>query len=252
MAVFGLDVGGSGIKGAPVDPASGELLEERYRIPTPVGARPTDVVSVAAEVISHFDWQGPVGCGFPAVMKKGVAHTAANVSDEFIGYDFAGNLSAATSCEVRAINDADAAGIAEMRFGAGRDAEGVVLMLTLGTGIGTAIFTDGKLVPNTELGHIEIRGEEAEHRASDGVRKREDLSWKKWAERLQEYITTMENLFWPDLIVIGGGVSKKSEKFLPRLESRAEMVPAGLLNNAGLVGAALAAVGELAETPGGR
>lgn len=247
--IFGLDVGGSGIKGAPVDSQTGELLQERYRLPTPRGAHPEAVVSAAAEVAARFEWSGPIGCGFPVVMKDGVPQTAANVSKEFIGYDLCANLSRETGCEVYAVNDADAAGLAEVRFGAGRESGGVVLMLTLGTGIGTALFVGGRLVPNTELGHIELRGKEAEHRAADGVRKRKGLSWKKWSRRLQEYVTAMEDLFWPDLIIVGGGVSKQSEKFLPRLQSRARIVPAELLNEAGIVGAALAAAPELTADP---
>jgi polyphosphate glucokinase len=244
MEVFGLDIGGSGIKGAPVDTATGELSAERRRIPTPESATPDEIAALCAEVVSHFGWDGPVGCGFPGVVKSGIVHTAANVSREFLGFDFRSRLSEAVGNAVKVINDADAAGLAEMRYGAGRGAGGVVLMLTLGTGIGTAIFVNGELLPNTELGHVEIRGEEAELRASYRARKREGLSWKRWAARLSEYLDTMERLLWPDLIIVGGGGSKRSEKFLPLLSTRAEIVPAQLLNTAGIVGAALAAVDE--------
>jgi polyphosphate glucokinase len=244
MKVFGLDIGGSGIKGAPVDTATGELLAERFRIPTPQPATPADMIAIAAQVIANFAWQGPIGCGFPAVIKEGVVHTAANIAPEWIGSDLRAGLSEAIGQPVETLNDADAAGLAEMRWGAGRDIEGVVLMITLGTGIGTALFVKGQLVPNTELGHIEIRGKEAEKRAADRVREVKGLSWKQYAERVSEYLQAIERLLWPDLIIIGGGVSKEADKFLARLETQTRVVPAQLLNNAGIVGAALAAVPE--------
>ncbi|MGH3086643.1 MAG: polyphosphate--glucose phosphotransferase [Rubrobacteraceae bacterium] len=240
MNTFGLDIGGSGIKGAPVDTQSGELLAERVRIPTPRDSGPEAMVETSLEVIRSFDWDGPVGVGFPGVMKDGVIHTAANVERALIGFDLEGRLRDELGADIHVVNDADAAGLAEMRWGAGREAEGVALMLTLGTGIGTALFTNGNLVPNTELGHIEIRGREAEHRASDHVRKDEGLGWKKWSKRLNEYLAAMEALFWPDLIIVGGGVSKKGDKFIPKLETRAKIVPAKMLNIAGIAGAALA------------
>lgn len=243
MRVFGLDVGGSGIKGAPVDTETGELLEERVRIKTPQPATPEAIVATAVEVVRQSGWDGPVGCGFPAVIKDGVVRTAANIDRTAIDFDLRGALEGELGSSVRIVNDADAAGMAEMRWGAGRGVEGVVLMLTLGTGIGTALFAGGQLVPNTELGHIEIDGEDAEWRASDGARKREDLSWEEYAKRLNRYLTTIENLLWPDLIVVGGGISKKSERFFPQLETRAKLVPAEALNQAGILGAALAAVG---------
>lgn len=245
MHVFGLDIGGSGIKGAPVDTATGQLLGERFRIPTPQPATPDAMIATAAEVVAHFDWHGPVGCGFPAVVKDGVVHTAANIDQSWIGYNLREHLAAVVDGPVRAINDADAAGMAEVRWGAGRDVDGVVMMITLGTGIGTALFVKGQLVANTELGHIEIRGKEAERRASDRVREDKDLSWKEYAARVDEYLDAIERLLWPDLIIIGGGVSKSAEKFFPRLTSRVKVVPAQMLNNAGIAGAALAAVPEL-------
>jgi polyphosphate glucokinase len=249
MNVFGLDVGGSGIKGAPVDIRTGTLLSERFRIPTPQPATPAAMVAVAAQVVAHFDWQGPIGCGFPAVVKGGIVHTAANIDQSWIGYDLQRTLEDAVGQPVRAVNDADAAGMAEMRWGAGRGVEGVVLMVTLGTGIGTALFVKGQLVPNTELGHIEIRGKEAEKRAADRVREQKELSWKEYAVRVDEYLDTMERLFWPDLIIVGGGVSKDADKFFPKLSSRVKVVPAQMLNNAGIAGAALAAVPEHAVPP---
>lgn len=242
MRVFGIDVGGSGIKGAPVDTETGELIAERVRIKTPHPATPEAIVTTAVEVVRRAGWDGPVGCGFPAVIKDGVARTAANIDEAAIGFDFQDRLNEELGKPVRMINDGDAAGLAEMRWGAGREEEGVVLMLTLGTGIGTSLFVSRRLVPNTELGHIEIRGEEGEHRASDGARKRDDLSWREYAGRLDEYLHRIEDLLWPDLIVIGGGISKKSDKFFPHLTARTKIVRAEMQNNAGIAGAALAGI----------
>jgi polyphosphate glucokinase len=249
MDVFGLDIGGSGIKGAPVNTESGELLGERVRVPTPEAATPDEVVTAAIEVVSRSGWDGPVSCGFPGVVKEGVIHTAANVADEFISFDLQTRLQKELGTPVRIVNDADAAGLAEMRWGAGRGVEGTILMLTIGTGIGTALFIEGKLVPNTELGHIEMHGREAELWAADRIRKVEDLSWKKWARRIEEYLQRMEALLWPDLIIVGGGVSKKSERFLPRIETRTRVVPAEMLNEAGIAGAVLAYVPETPVSP---
>ncbi|HSO27717.1 MAG TPA: ROK family protein [Anaerolineales bacterium] len=241
MEILGIDVGGSGIKGAPVDTTNGELLAERYRIPTPESGKPKPMAQVVAAIVKHFDWSGPIGVGFPAPIQGGVALTAANIHEKWIGKNAAKLFADATGCPVRVINDADAAGLAEMKFGAGVNREGVVLIVTVGTGIGTCIFTDGVLLPNCEFGHIEIQGEDAEWRASDAARKREDLSWKQWSKRLDLYLRTMEKLVWPDLILLGGGVAKKHKKFIPRLTVQAEVQPAELLNEAGIVGAALAA-----------
>jgi len=249
MDVFGLDIGGSGIKGAPVNAETGELAAERVRVPTPEAARPDDVVEACVEVVSRSGWDGPVGCGFPGVVKGGVIQTAANVADEFIGFDFRQRLQRELGQPVSIVNDADAAGLAEVRWGAGRGVDGVVLMLTLGTGIGSALFVEGKLVPNTELGHIELRGRDAELYASERARKVEDLTWKAWAGRVGEYLEKIESLLWPDLIIIGGGVSRKSEKFLPRIETRSEVAPAEMLNAAGIAGAALAYVPEAHVPP---
>jgi polyphosphate glucokinase len=238
--VFGLDIGDSGIKGAPVDLKTGALLEERIRIPTPQAPTPEALVETSLEVIGRFGWDGPIGVGFPGVIKGGVVRTAANVAKELIGFDLQGRLQREVGGSVRVVNDAAAAGLAEMRWGAGRGIEGTVMMLTLGTGIGTALFTQGKLMANTEFGHLLICNREAELRTSDRIRKQEELSWKQWAKRLNEYLATMEALFWPDLIIVGGGVSKKAHKFVPKLKTRAEIVPAQMLNIAGIAGAALA------------
>lgn len=242
MNAYGLDIGGSGIKGAPVDLDTGELTADRVRIKTPQPATPEAIVETAAEVISQSGWDGPVGCGFPAVIKDGAAQTAANIDKAAIGFDFQRALEKALDNSVRVVNDADAAGLAEMRWGAGRGVGGTVLMLTLGTGIGSALFVDGQLVPNTELGHIELHGQDAETYAADAARKEEDLKWKEYATRLDEYINAVENLLWPDLIIVGGGISKKSEKFIPRLTARTEVIPAQMLNQAGIAGAALAGI----------
>lgn len=243
MEVLGIDIGGSGVKGAPVDVDTGLILAERHRIPTPEPSTPDAVADTAKEIAKHFAWKGKIGVAFPAVIKKGVAYSAANVDKSWIGTNGERLLKQKTKCPVSMINDADAAGMAEMKFGAGRGkkGDGLVIVVTLGTGIGSALFLDGHLIPNTELGHIEIRGKEAEARASDRIRQEKDLSWKKWAARVDEYLLQLEVLFSPDLFIIGGGVSKKHDRFLPRLSVNTKVVPARLLNEAGIVGAALAA-----------
>lgn len=239
--VLGIDIGGSGIKGAPVNINDGLMLESRHRIPTPTPATPQNVAPLIAEMVKHFNWEGPIGCGFPGVIQNGVAKTAANIDDSWIDTNVNKLFKKATGLPVSVINDADAAGLAEMKFGAGIDAKGVVLLCTVGTGIGTVMFVNGTLVPNTEFGHIELMGMDAETYAADAARKAEDLSWEEWAERFDKYLVNLEKLVNPDLIIVGGGASKKGERFLPQLTVKARVVPAELLNNAGLVGAALAA-----------
>ncbi|MEV4615716.1 polyphosphate--glucose phosphotransferase [Kitasatospora sp. NPDC049258] len=240
--VFGVDIGGSGIKGAPVDLERGALAQERHKVLTPHPASPESVVAAVQEVVRHFDHQGPVGLTFPGVVVDGHTRTAANVDKGWIGMDAAGLFQDALGLPATVLNDADAAGLAELTHGAGQAHGGVVMVLTFGTGIGSALFVDGTLVPNTELGHLELRGKDAEHRASSAVRERHDLSWSAWAERVDEYLGLVERLFSPQLIIIGGGVSRKHEKFLPLLTERgAEVVPARLRNDAGIVGAAMAA-----------
>ena len=236
---LGIDIGGTGIKGAPVDTATGELIADRFRLLTPHPATPDAVAGVVADVAKHFDWTGPIGATFPAVVKDGVVQTAANVDQSWIGADAAALLSKATGARVTVLNDADAAGMAEMEFGVGKGRNDTVIVITLGTGIGSAVFSRGHLVPNTELGHLKIRGKDAERRAAESIRETKHLSWKQWAKRLNEYIAQLDALFWPDLIVVGGGISKKGSKFLPLLKSRAAIVPAQLLNEAGIVGAAV-------------
>jgi polyphosphate glucokinase len=241
MTILGIDVGGSGIKGAPVDVAAGALTEERYRVETPQPSTVENVVATVAEVAKRFGEADRIGVTYPGVVRGGVTKTAANVDRSWLDAPAAELFAAAVGCPVAVLNDADAAGVAEMRFGAGRDQRGVTLMLTFGTGIGTALFTEGRLVPNTELGHLELDGHDAEHRASERARETHDLSWPEWAKRVERYLRHVENLFWPDLIILGGGVSKRSDRFLPLIDVRTRVVPAELLNNAGIVGAALVA-----------
>lgn len=244
---FGIDIGGSGIKGAPVDLATGEFAADRLRIPTPQPATPAAVAATCAELVSSFDFpaETAVGVTFPAVVQHGVARSAANVDSSWIGTNIESVLSEALGRQVVAVNDADAAGYAEAAFGAARSSSGVTFIATLGTGIGSALVVDGVLVPNLELGHLEIDGYDAETRASDAARDRENLSFEQWAGRLQRYFGVIEDLLWPDLIVVGGGVSKHHAKFLPLLHLRAPIVPALLRNAAGIVGAAALA----ARTP---
>ncbi len=241
MHILGIDIGGSGIKGAPVDINKGILVDERHRIPTPQPSEPEAVAEVVAEIVQHFEWQGPVGCTFPAVIKEGVAYSAANVDKSWIGTNGQKLLQKETGCPVLMLNDADAAGIAEMVFGAGKGHKGMVIMLTLGTGIGSAIFVNGQLVPNTEFGHMEIRGKDAEDRASDRIRKEKDYDWEKWAKKVNEFLNRMELLFSPDLFIVGGGVSKKHKKYFHYLKTTADIVPAQMRNEAGIIGAARAA-----------
>lgn len=246
MEILGIDIGGSGIKGAPVDTETGELTGERYRLSTPEPPKPEPMAQTVAQIVSHFEWQGPVGCGFPSALQNGIVVTAANISKKWIGVNASELFSEITGCPVVVLNDADVAGIAEMTFGAGRGRNGVVLIVTIGTGLGTALFTQGKLLPNAELGHVELNGADAELWASDAARKRDHLSWKKWAQRFDVYLNYLESLFWPELFILGGGASKKFDKFGGRLTVQAEVVPAQLLNEAGIVGAALAAYQQLA------
>lgn len=246
VQILGIDIGGSGVKGAPVDTETGEPVVERHRIETPHPSTPKAVAETVGQVAQHFSWSGPVGVTFPGVVTRGVVHTAANVDHGWIGVDaaalFGGVLDTGGTGLPKVLNDADAAGVAEMAHGAGRGRDGVTLMLTFGTGIGSALFLDGRLVPNTELGHLEVRGKDAEMRASARIRDEKKLSWSDWAVRVQEYLNVVEALLSPDLIVIGGGVAKHAEKFVPELKLRAEVVGAQLANAAGIVGAAMAAI----------
>ncbi|HJY55796.1 MAG TPA: ROK family protein [Streptosporangiaceae bacterium] len=252
MHALGIDIGGTGIKGAPVDVTTGKLLADRQKIDTPHPALPDPVADVVKQLTTSFNWSGPVGITFPGVVVDGVTRTAHNLDPAWIGLDAGALFGKATGNPVRVLNDADAAGVAEMTFGAGAGEQGTVLMLTFGTGIGSALFIKGILVPNTEFGHIEIRGRDAESRASEHAKELHDLSWGKWAGRVDEYLQHMEALISPRLIIVGGGISKQSDKWVPRLSGiRARIVPAAMLNDAGIVGAAMATVSESAPDTSG-
>jgi len=244
---FGIDIGGSGIKGALVDTTTGARLTSRVRYATPSPSTPDLVAEIVARIVSEAGWDGVIGATFPAVIKHGVALSAANVDPSWIGTDVDAVFTKATTGDVIVLNDADAAGIAEARFGAAKGVSGVVIMLTFGTGIGSALLVDGKLVPNTELGHLELDGYDAETRAAASVREKSGMSFKKWAQRVQRYLSHVERLFSPDLFVVGGGVSKEAHKWVPLLTLTAPVKPAQLLNNAGIVGAAVAAVERRSE-----
>lgn len=243
VTILGIDIGGSGIKAAPVDTTTGELLAERYRVDTPRPSKPKAVARTVAKLTRHFDWHGPIGATMPARIKNGVAGTAANIDKKWIGTNAAQLFAQTTGCPTLVLNDADAAGVAEMAFGAGRGRMGLVLMLTFGTGIGSGLFIDGLLVPNTEFGHLIFHGDKAEAYAADSARQRDGLSWERWAERVQRYLDHVEFLLAPDLIILGGGVSrpKKHKKFLHLLHTQADLAPAQLQNEAGIIGAAQAA-----------
>jgi polyphosphate glucokinase len=246
MNILGIDVGGSGIKGALVDTETGKFASDRLRIDTPEDFRPDDVLATIRQMVAEFEYQGPLGIGFPAVVMEGVVVTPPT-SLAFPGWenlDVARRLETETGCPTAVLNDADAAGYAEMRFGNGRNQHGVVMVFTLGTGIGSALFMNGRLVPNLELGRVYLRGKKrgAEHHAAERVRDEQDLPWKEWGQRLNNYFNHVELLFWPRLMIIGGGVSKKHKKFLKHIHVRAELLPARLRNRAGIVGAAMAAL----------
>ncbi|GAB5521917.1 MAG: ROK family protein [Rhodothermales bacterium] len=243
MQILGIDIGGSGIKGAPVDLETGELAAERYRIATPKPATPDAVAQTVDKIRKRFNWTGPIGCAFPARVRNGYTLSAANVDDAWIGTNAEQVFGEVTGSRVHIVNDADAAGVAEMAFGAGKNQNGKVMMFTFGTGIGSAMFLDQQLLTNFELGHLEFKGMDAEHYAADKIRKDEKLTWKKWAERVQEFFDHVEFLFSPDRIIIGGGVSKpkRVEKYFKYLSTDGDLVPAELGNEAGIVGAAMSA-----------
>jgi polyphosphate glucokinase len=240
--VLGIDIGGSGIKAAPVDVTTGILTAPRIKVPTPRPALPRPVADAVKGLVADFGWSGPAGITFPGVVIDGVTWTAANLDPAWIGLDARALLGKAAGLTASMLNDADAAGLAEMKFGAGAGERGTVLMLTFGTGIGSALFSDGKLLPNTELGHIQIHGKDAEERASERAREQHNLSWEKWASRVDDYLKHVEALLWPSVFIIGGGISRKADRFIPLLTSvRSRIVPATLQNDAGIVGAAMAA-----------
>lgn len=239
MQILGLDIGGTGIKAAPVDCETGKLLAEVERRDTPQPATPDSVLEVVQDLVDHFDWQGPIGCGFPAVVQRGIVRTASNIDQRWLHCEVASRFSKHFDREVTVINDADAAGLAEITFGAGREVMGTLLMLTLGTGIGTALFHDHDLLPNLELGQIIVRGKPGHEWAAASVREEQNQSWEQWAQGVELFLQTIEVMLWPDLIILGGGVSKDADQFLDRIRIRAKLVPARLTNDAGIIGAAL-------------
>lgn len=243
---FGVDVGGSGIKGGIVDLDSGQLIGDRFKLLTPQPATPSAVAKTIAAVVNEFGWTGPLGVTYPGVVKEGVVQTAANVDSSWIGTD-AGDIIGAElgGQEVTVLNDADAAGLAEERYGAGKDNSGLVVVLTFGTGIGSAVINNGTLIPNTEFGHLEVGGKEAEQRAASSVKDKNDWTYERWAKEVTKVLVAIENAIWPDLFVAGGGISRKADKWLPLLENRTPVVAAALLNTAGIVGAAMAATSDV-------
>jgi polyphosphate glucokinase len=238
--VLGMDVGGSGIKAAPVDIRTGTLLAPRHRMPTPQPATPEAMLAVMAQLVRHFDWHGPVGVGFPAVIQQGVVRTASNIDSSWIGVSVARRLAALTGDPVSVVNDADAAGLAEMAFGAGQNISGAVLVLTIGTGIGSSLFMDGRLYPNTEFGQVLMEGMPAERYVSAKAREEAGLSWRKWGKRFDRYLHMVDFYTWPEMIVLGGGGSKKFDRYKDLITLQTPVVPAQLLNEAGIVGAAMA------------
>jgi polyphosphate glucokinase len=243
---FGVDVGGSGIKGGIVDLDTGQLVGDRFKLLTPQPATPSAVAKTIAEVVNQFGWTGPLGVTYPGVVTKGVVRTAANVDDAWIGTNASDVIGAELhGQDVTVLNDADAAGLAEERYGAGKDNSGLVILLTFGTGIGSAVIHNGKLIPNTELGHLEVGGKEAEHRAASSVRDKHDWSYKTWAKQVTRVLVAIENVLWPDLFIAGGGISRKADKWLPLLENRTAVVAADLQNTAGIVGAAMASTADV-------
>ena len=239
MKVLGIDIGGSAFKGAPVDTKTGKLLAERYRVEVTSPCSLRDGIAAVRAIAKHFNWKGPVGIGFPGIIKQGRIGAVGNLGHVWEGQNGEVLFRRATSCSVKVINDADAAGLAETKFGAGRGKMNTVLLLTFGTGIGSALFYDGRLFPNAELGHVPWRGKPFERYAAASVRKRARLDWRQWAQRVNVYLAVMDRLFAPDLIILGGGVSKKADRFMPYIRAKAKVVPARMHNDAGIVGAAL-------------
>jgi len=239
MEILGIDVGGTGIKGAIVDTIKGELTTDRFRIPTPQPPTPEAMINTICEIIDHFKWKGPIGVGFPAAVRNEIIKTASNIDRSWIGLNAAEKIKNATGCETHLVNDVDAAGLAEMKFGAGKNAEGVTLVVAAGTGIGTGLFIGKTLVPNTELGFVWLNNMPGEHYAANSVREKEELSWEEWGKRFNEYLKRLESLFWPDLFILGGGVSKHFHKYQEYFDLDTPVEPALSKNHAGIIGAAL-------------
>ena len=240
--ILGVDVGASGIKGALVDMEKGQMITERFRVPTPSPATPKNMAKAFKQIVEHFNYSGPVGCGFPAIIKDNVAKSASNIDKSWIDINISEVFGEAAGCPVFVTNDADAAGVAEMNFGLGKGKgkEGVVVLITIGTGLGSAMFIDGKLIPNTEFGHFYLKDQNkvAEAYAADSIRKKKDLSWDSFGKRLNEYLGVLERITSPNLIILGGGVSKKFDNFKKKIKLETEVVPAELRNEAGIIGAA--------------
>ncbi len=247
MKILGIDIGGTGIKGAIVNTKKGILKTERYRIPTPQPATPDAVVETVAKIVDEFNWKGPIGCGFPAPIRHEVIKKASNMDNLWVGLNAAEHIQKITGCPTHMVNDADAAGLSEVKFGAGKDEKGVVMMITCGTGVGSGLFNNKKLVPNTEFGFIHVDGTKAEYYCSNTAREKENLDWETWGNRLNKYLLRLEELFWPDLFIIGGGISKQFDKFEPFLKLDSKVVPAESRNHAGIIGAALAAQQSLSK-----
>lgn len=239
---FGVDVGGSGIKGGLVDLDTGALVGERFKLATPQPSTPSAVATAVATVVREFGWTGKLGVTYPGVVTNGIVRTAANVDKGWIGTNAADVISAELGGQqVTVLNDADAAGLAEQRYGAGKDHNGLIVLLTFGTGIGSAVIYNGVLLPNTEFGHLEVGGKEAEHRAASSVKERKEWNYQRWTEEVTKVLVAIENAIWPDLFIAGGGISRKADRWIPMLQNRTPVVPAALLNSAGIVGAAMAA-----------
>ncbi|MEP4532993.1 MAG: polyphosphate--glucose phosphotransferase [Cyclobacteriaceae bacterium] len=244
MEILGIDIGGSGIKGAIVETKNGELITDRKRIPTPQPATPEAMLDTVKELVDFFGWKGVIGCGFPAAVQHDIVRTASNIDKSWIGLNAAKKIQKLTGCPTHVVNDVDAAGLAEIKIGAGKKEKGVTIMLAAGTGIGSAIFIKKQLVPNMELGFIHVNGMPGEHYAANSVRERENLDWKTWAGRFNEYLHRLDSLFWPDLFILGGGVSKKFDEYGKYFDVKTPVVPAMTKNHAGIIGAALAAKDE--------
>ncbi len=240
--VLGIDFGGSGIKGAPVNIKTGSLIDERFRIPTPNPSTPKEVAAVIEQIVQHFKWKGSIGVGFPAVVLNGIVKNASNINESWIGVNAERLFSKSTGLPVKVVNDADSAGIAEKKFGIGKKVDGTVILLTVGTGIGSAVFIGKKLVPNSELGHVLLdNGLEGEKFAADSIRQNEELEWDEWGARFNKYLEEIEKLLWPELIIIGGGMSKRAKMFLNSITIKTPIEMAELRNEAGIIGAAIAA-----------
>lgn len=247
MKILGIDIGGTGIKGAIVNTRKGTLKTDRFRIPTPQPATPDAVIDTIVQIVKEFDWKGPIGCGFPAAIRHEIIKTASNIDPSWKGLNASKRIYDATGCPTHLVNDADAAGLSEIKFGAGKKEKGVVMMITCGTGVGSGLFTKQRLVPNTEFGFIHVDNTKAEYYCSKTAMEKENLSWEVWGGRLNKYLQRLEELFWPDLFIIGGGISKQFDSFSEYIKLDTKVVPAESRNHAGIIGAALAARQDISK-----